>query len=128
MLSEHGSAKFYLLQSGNLFPGNTDGTTPDVSGSGFYGPRGMFHFTGSVTVGGMTFTNVDLFFVADTENNRVLVYDGKPEGLTVQLLRDLYGVGEDDDDEEFSTAITSTSISTATDEDNKEESSEAVGL
>ncbi len=58
----------------------------------------------------------------------VIVYDGKPEGLTVQLLRDLYGVGEDDDDEEFSTAITSTSISTATDEDEKEKSSEAVGL
>jgi phosphonate transport system ATP-binding protein len=58
----------------------------------------------------------------------VIVYDGSPDGLTVPLLRDLYGVGEDDDDEEFSTAITSTSITTTTDENEKEESNEAVGL
>jgi len=58
----------------------------------------------------------------------VIVYDGSPDGLTVPLLRDLYGVGEDDEDEEFSTAITSTSITTTTDEDEKEESNEAVGL
>ena len=60
----------------------------------------------------------------------VIVYDGSPDGLTVQLLRDLYGVGEDDEDEEFSTAITSTSITTTTDEDekDKEESDEVVGL
>jgi len=57
-----------------------------------------------------------------------LVYDGPPEGLTVPLLRDLYGVGEDDVDEEFSTAITSTSIQVATDEPEKEGSNEAVGL
>ncbi len=41
----------------------------------------------------------------------VVVFDGPPEDLTVDLVRDLYGVGEDDDDEEFSTVITSTSIS-----------------
>lgn len=60
----------------------------------------------------------------------VIVYDGSPDGLTVPLLRDLYGVGEDDEDEEFSTAITSTAITTTTDEDEKEkeESNEAVGL
>lgn len=60
----------------------------------------------------------------------VIVYDGSPDGLTVPLLRDLYGVGEDDEDEEFSTAITSTSITTTTDEDekDKEESDEVVGL
>ena len=45
----------------------------------------------------------------------VVVFDGSPDGLTVPLLRDLYGVGEDEDDEEFSTAVTSTSIETATD-------------
>ena len=60
----------------------------------------------------------------------VIVYDGSPDGLTVPLLRDLYGVGENDEDEEFSTAITSTAITTTTDEDEKEkeESNEAVGL
>ena len=45
----------------------------------------------------------------------VCVFDCPPSGLTVPMLRDLYGVGEDEDDEEFSTAITSTSIEVATD-------------
>jgi phosphonate transport system ATP-binding protein len=45
-----------------------------------------------------------------------LVFDGPPKDLTVPLLRDLYGVSEDEEDEEFSTAITSTSIEVATDE------------
>ncbi len=43
----------------------------------------------------------------------VCVFDGPPSGLTVPMLRDLYGVGEDEEDEEFSTAITSTSIEVA---------------
>ena len=45
-----------------------------------------------------------------------LVFDGPPKDLTVPLLRDLYGVSEDEEDEEFSTAITSTSIEVAADE------------
>ncbi len=51
------------------------------------------------------------------------IFDGPPSELTLDLLRDIYGVGEDEDDEEFSTAITSTSIEVATDE---KESAEAV--
>jgi phosphonate transport system ATP-binding protein len=47
----------------------------------------------------------------------VCVFDGPPSGLTVPMLRDLYGVGEDDEDEEFSTAITSTSIEVVTDDE-----------
>ncbi len=51
------------------------------------------------------------------------IFDGPPSELTLDLLREIYGVGEDEDDEEFSTAITSTSIEVATDE---KESAEAV--
>ena len=51
------------------------------------------------------------------------IFDGPPKDLTLNLLRDIYGVGEDEEDEEFSTAITSTSIEMATDE---KESPEAV--
>ena len=51
------------------------------------------------------------------------IFDGPPSELTLDLLREIYGVGEDEDDEEFSTAITSTSIEVATDE---KESPEAV--
>ena len=51
------------------------------------------------------------------------IFDGAPKDLSLNLLRDIYGVGEDEEDEEFSTAITSTSIEVATDE---KESAEAV--
>lgn len=57
----------------------------------------------------------------------VVVFDGSPEGLTIPLLRDLYGVGEDDQDEEFSAAITSTSVRMATDDGTKEKPRGAVG-
>jgi phosphonate transport system ATP-binding protein len=43
------------------------------------------------------------------------VFDGPPSDLNLDMLRDIYGVGQDEDDEEFSTAITSTSIQMATD-------------
>jgi phosphonate transport system ATP-binding protein len=43
------------------------------------------------------------------------VFDGPPSDLNLDMLRGIYGVGEDEDDEEFSTAITSTSIQMATD-------------
>lgn len=56
----------------------------------------------------------------------VIVFDGPPEGLTVPLLRDLYGVGADEEDEEFSAAITSTSIRTATDNTAEEDANKAV--
>ena len=55
------------------------------------------------------------------------VFDGPPKDLTVPLLRDLYGVGEDEEDEEFSTAITSTSIETVTDEPDQKDTEEVVG-
>jgi phosphonate transport system ATP-binding protein len=55
------------------------------------------------------------------------VFDGPPKDLTVPLLRDLYGVGEDEDDEEFSTAITSTSIEVATDEPDQNDTKDVVG-
>ncbi|MEE8143550.1 MAG: NHL repeat-containing protein [Planctomycetota bacterium] len=79
-LGEQGSTRFLILKAASLFPGNVDATAPDVSGHGFYGLGGTYHMNGSVTVGSNTFT-VDLFFVADTDNNRVLIYDGKPSGL-----------------------------------------------
>ena len=44
------------------------------------------------------------------------VFDGPPSDLKLDMLRDIYGVGEDDDDEEFSTAITSTSIEVVSDD------------
>ncbi len=53
------------------------------------------------------------------------IFDGPPSALTLATLRDIYGVGVDADDEEFSTAITSTSIEVATEDDEKE-STEAV--
>ena len=43
------------------------------------------------------------------------VFDGPPSDLKLDMLRDIYGVGEDEDDEEFSTAITSTSIEVVND-------------
>ena len=55
------------------------------------------------------------------------VFDGPPKDLTVTMLRDLYGVGEDEEDEEFSTAITSTSIEMATDEPDPLDTEDVVG-
>ena len=46
----------------------------------------------------------------------VFVFDGPPSDLKLDMLRDIYGVGEDEDDEEFSTAITSTSIEVVNEE------------
>lgn len=63
-------------EKGSLFVGNTDGSSPDVGPNGFAGPGGMVHFEGSV----LGSPAVDLFFVADTRNHRVLVFDGLPAG------------------------------------------------
>ena len=51
------------------------------------------------------------------------VFDGPPSDLKLDMLRDIYGVAEDDDDEEFSTAITSTSIEVVS-EDGAEQTSD----
>jgi phosphonate transport system ATP-binding protein len=55
------------------------------------------------------------------------VFDGPPSDLGLNLLRDIYGVGEGDDDEEFSTAITSTSIEVAGEGSDQKDVDEAVG-
>ncbi len=55
------------------------------------------------------------------------IFDGPPSELTLDLLRDIYGVGEDEDDEEFSTAITSTSIEVATDKLDQMSNGEMAG-
>jgi len=55
------------------------------------------------------------------------VFDGSPSDLALNLLRDIYGVGEDDDDEEFSTAITSTSIEVVSDDSGQQDVTEEVG-
>ena len=73
-------SRFVRGQDGALFLGNQDAAASDVSASGYFSPQGMFHFSGDVMVGGTTIMGVDLFFVADSANNRVLVYDGKPAG------------------------------------------------
>jgi len=46
----------------------------------------------------------------------VVVFDGKPEELTVDMIRELYALGDGSDDEEFDQAITQTSVNVATDE------------
>ncbi len=57
----------------------------------------------------------------------VFVFDGPPSDLSLDMLRDIYGVGENEDDEEFSTAITSTSIEVATDKLNQMSNGEMAG-
>jgi hypothetical protein len=63
-------------QDGSLFVGNTDANAPDVVPNGFDAPGGMVHFEGSV----LGSPAVDLLFVADTRNHRVLAYEGLPAG------------------------------------------------
>ncbi len=79
-LALQGTSFFHLNQDANLFPGNVDAVTPDVSAKGMFGPEGVWHIDGSVTISGTTFSGVDLLFVADSQNHRVLVYDGRPTG------------------------------------------------
>ncbi len=67
---------FHTSQEGSLFLGNVDGNTPDVAANGFDAPGGMAHFNDSVQGSPV----VDLFFVADTRNHRVLVFEGLPAG------------------------------------------------
>lgn len=55
------------------------------------------------------------------------VFDGSPSDLALDLLRDIYGVGEGEDDEEFSTAITSTSIEVVSDGPIQQDITEEVG-
>ncbi len=55
------------------------------------------------------------------------IFDGPPSDLSLNMLRDIYGVGEGEDDEEFSTAITSTSIEVATDKPDKKNNGKVVG-
>jgi phosphonate transport system ATP-binding protein len=45
----------------------------------------------------------------------IVVFDGKPEELTVEMIRDLYALGDGSDDEEFDQAITQTSVNVASD-------------
>ncbi|MGE3965096.1 MAG: NHL repeat-containing protein [Planctomycetota bacterium] len=73
------SRRFLTGLEASLFPGNLDALTPDVGANGFFSPGGVHHFDGSMTLGGNT-VNVDLLFVADTDNHRVLIFDGKPNG------------------------------------------------
>ena len=63
-------------QKGSLFTGNADANSPDIGPAGFDTAAGMVHYEG-VVLGSPT---VDLFFVADTENHRVLIFEGLPAG------------------------------------------------
>jgi phosphonate transport system ATP-binding protein len=47
--------------------------------------------------------------------NGIVVFDGKPEELTVEMIRELYALGDGSDDEEFDQAITQTSVNVASD-------------
>jgi hypothetical protein len=47
--------------------------------------------------------------------NGVVVFDGEPEELTVDMIRELYALGDGSDDEEFDQAITQTSVNVASD-------------
>ncbi len=67
---------FRNSQKGSLFTGNTDASAPNIGPSGFDRTQGMTHYNGSVLGSPV----VDLFFVADTENHRVLVFEGLPVG------------------------------------------------
>ncbi len=71
-----GTSFFRTGQPGSLFTGNTDGSSPNVGPAGFFGASGVCHFEGSV----LGSPEVDLCFVADTQNHRVLVFDGLPAG------------------------------------------------
>lgn len=66
-------------REGSVFLGNVDATSGNVTAHGYYSPGGAHHYLGNVTISGSTVA-VDLFCVADTANNRVLIYDGKPSG------------------------------------------------
>lgn len=78
-LALHSSSRMQNGRDASIFLGNVDGATGNVTAHGFYSPAGVNHYLGNITIGGNTFA-VDLFFVADTDNNRVLIYDGKPTG------------------------------------------------
>lgn len=73
------SHRLYTQKAAGVFVGNTDGFSADVTPSGYQGPQGMFHFSGTLTVSGNSVT-VDMLFVADTGNHRVLIYANRPTG------------------------------------------------
>lgn len=78
-IETQGSKRFFNGSAGSVFLGNVDATSADVTANGFYSPNSSFHFNDMISVGGNSFT-VDFLFVVDTDNNRVLIYDGKPNG------------------------------------------------
>jgi len=75
-LSSQLQSFFRNSQKGSLFTGNTDASAPNIGPSGFDRTQGMSHYNGQVLGSPV----VDLFFVADTENHRVLVFEGLPVG------------------------------------------------
>lgn len=74
-----GSRRFFTGIEASVFAGNLDSLTPNVGANGLFSPSGVHHFEGTMNVGGNSLT-VDLLFVVDTENHRVLVFEGKPNG------------------------------------------------
>ncbi|MBN1422010.1 MAG: hypothetical protein JXP34_24775 [Planctomycetes bacterium] len=66
-------------REGALFLGRSDGKTPGLDGRFLFRPRGAHYYKGDVTVGTETHA-VELLFVADTANHRVLIFDGLPSG------------------------------------------------
>ncbi|MEM7261925.1 MAG: NHL repeat-containing protein, partial [Planctomycetota bacterium] len=78
-LKAQGTSRFRNGQAASVVIGNADATSANVDASSMFSPGGVSHFSGSVTVGANTFA-VDLMFVADTANNRVLVFEDKPTG------------------------------------------------
>ncbi len=78
-LGVQGETHFRTTHPASLFVGNQDATSGNVSASSMWSPGGVSHYSGNVTVGANTFA-VDLMFVADTSNNRVLIFEDKPTG------------------------------------------------
>ncbi|MFN0060513.1 MAG: NHL repeat-containing protein [Planctomycetota bacterium] len=73
------STLFRTGAAGSLFPGNVDSSAPDVSAHGFFRSAGVSHYDGTLVIGGNSFS-IDVLFVADTDNNRVLIFEDKPTG------------------------------------------------
>ncbi|MEM7165071.1 MAG: NHL repeat-containing protein [Planctomycetota bacterium] len=77
------SMRIMTMKPGSLFAGNTDAFSADVSPSGQFAPLGACHFEDAINFSG-TDVDFDVLFVADTSNNRVLIYDPRPTGNNAQ--------------------------------------------
>lgn len=77
------SMRVMTMKPGSIFAGNTDAFSADVNPSGNFAPLGACHFEDTLTFSG-TDVDIDVLFVADTSNNRVLIFDPLPTGNNAQ--------------------------------------------